>query len=50
MRTYSDTQPQTYHTIGRKLFINYDIQEETINDMNGQRTQYSYYSALCDIT
>ena len=50
MRTYSDTQPQTYHTIGRKLFINYDIQEETIDDMNGQRTQYSYYSALCDIT
>ena len=51
MRTYSDTSPNTYHTIGRKLFINYDIQEETRTEMSGEeRPQYSYYSALCDIT
>ncbi len=47
MRTLSDTQPQTYQTLGRKLFINFDIKQETIND---QRIQYSYWSAICDIT
>nr|QMP83410.1 MAG: hypothetical protein [Caudoviricetes sp.] len=51
MRTLSDNQPETYHVLGRKLFINYDIKEETVEDMDGSsRIQYSYYSALCDIT
>ena len=51
MRTLSDNQPETYATLGRKLFINYDIKEETVENMDGSsRIQYSYYSALCDIT
>ena len=41
MKTYSQTQPQDYDISGNEVRIHWDIQEQTIEDMDGQpKTQW----------